>query len=93
MLKQLLDRFATSNRMAIHAAGSHVTALLAAARIEIMDRLKSIAHRHGLTVLVCGCKNPDIPSGSCHISGRWAPVAREGRQLQFLPRALLPAIL
>jgi hypothetical protein len=48
---------------------------------EIMDRLKSIARRYGLNVLVCACKNPNIASGSCHISGRWPPAARENSQL------------
>jgi hypothetical protein len=81
MLKTLLDRFAGSERLAIHAGNSRVAALPASARIEIMERLKSIAHRYGLQVLVCACKNPDISSGSCHISGRWQPMAREGGQL------------
>ncbi|HEY4759129.1 MAG TPA: hypothetical protein VIH42_00975, partial [Thermoguttaceae bacterium] len=58
-----------------------VSALPASARLEIMDRLKSIAHRYGLDVLVCACKNPDISSGSCHISGRWPPAVRGGCQL------------
>ncbi|HUT09598.1 MAG TPA: radical SAM protein [Thermoguttaceae bacterium] len=83
MLKRLLDRFAASEHMAIHAGNSRVSALPAVARIEIMERLKFIARRHGLTVLVCGCKNPDIPSGSCHISGRWPPVARGGQKEFF----------
>jgi hypothetical protein len=47
----------------------------------MMERLKSIAHGHGLDVLVCACKNPDIASGFCHISGRWPPVAHSSRQL------------
>ncbi|MDY0170769.1 MAG: radical SAM protein [Thermoguttaceae bacterium] len=76
MLKRLLDRFATNERVAIHAGNSRVTALPASKRLEIMERLKSVACRHGLRVLVCGCKNPDITSGSCHISGRWPPTAQ-----------------
>ena len=83
MLKRLLDRFAASEHMAIHAGNSRVSALPTVARIEIMERLKFIARRHGLTVLVCGCKNPDIPSGSCHISGRWASKAHEAEQLEL----------
>ena len=81
MLDRLLDRFAGSEPLAIHAGNSRVRALPAAARLEIMERLKSIARRHGLEVLVCACKNPDISSGSCHISGRWPPAARESSQL------------
>jgi hypothetical protein len=81
MLSKLLSVFAGSESMAIHAGNSRVRALPAAARFEIMDRLKSIAGRNGLNVLVCACKNPDIASSSCHISGRWPPMVRENNQL------------
>jgi DNA repair photolyase len=81
MLKTLLDRFVGGERLAIHAGNSRVAALPASARIEIMERLKSIGYHYGLQVLVCACKNPDISSGSCHISGRWPPIVRDDRQL------------
>ncbi len=81
MLCKMLDCFARGERLAIHAGNSRVLALTASARLEIMDRLKSIARTCGLEVLVCACKNPDISSGSCHISGRWRRAIREGRQL------------
>jgi DNA repair photolyase len=80
-LNALLERFAGGDSLAIHAGNSRVRALPASARLEIMERLKSIAQRYGLEVLVCACKNPDISSGSCHISGRWPPTPRGGRQL------------
>ncbi len=81
MLNRMLDHFADRESLAIHAGNSRVTALTASARLEILERLKSIAHRYGLEVLVCACKNPDISSGSCHISGRWQPALRADRQL------------
>jgi len=81
MLERMLNRFSGNERLAIHAGNSRVTALPASARVEIVDRLKSIARRYGLEVLVCACKNPDISSGSCHISGRRRPAAGGGRQL------------
>ncbi len=81
MLNRLLERFASSEPLAIHAGNSHVRALPTSARIEIIGRLKSIADRYGLEVLVCACKNPDISRGSCHISGRWPPATRGGSQL------------
>lgn len=81
MLGRLLDRFASSEPLAIHAGNSRVRAIPTAARVEIMERLKSIADRHGLEVVVCACKNPDISRGSCHISGRWPPATRGGSQL------------
>ena len=81
MLNRMLDRFASAEPLAIHADNSRVRALPTGARLEIMERLKSIARRRGLEILVCACKNPDISSGSCHISGRWPPAARSGGQL------------
>ncbi|MEN6407941.1 MAG: radical SAM protein [Thermoguttaceae bacterium] len=82
MLNRLLNRFASKERLAIHAGNSRVSTLPASERLEIMERLKSIAHRHGMQVVVCACKNPDISSDSCHIAGRWPP-AIGGRQLRL----------
>lgn len=83
MLKRVLDRFANAKPLAIHAENSRVRALPTEARLEIIERLKSIACRHGLRVLVCGCKNPDITNGSCHISGRWPSAAQVGQRTLF----------
>jgi len=77
----MLNCFAGCEPLAIHAGNSRVLALAASARLEIMERLKTIAHRYGLEVLVCACKNPDISNGSCHISGRWPTAVRRGCQL------------
>jgi DNA repair photolyase len=85
MLSRLLDRFATSVPLAIRAGNSRVRTLPTSARLEIIDRLKSIASRFGLEVLVCACKNPDISVGTCHISGRRPPAARGGAQLALFP--------
>jgi DNA repair photolyase len=81
MLGRMLNCFAGGEPLAIHAGNSRVRAIPTRARLEIMERLKSIANRYGMEVLVCACKNPDISSGSCHISGRWLGVDREGSQL------------
>jgi DNA repair photolyase len=85
MLNTILGCFAGGDRLAIHAGNSRVLALTASARLEIMERLRSIARHHGLAVLVCACKNPDISSGSCHISGRWPPRSSGGGQLGLFP--------
>lgn len=81
MLKRMLDRFISAESLAIHAENSHVRAIPTEARLEIIERLNSVACHHGLRVLVCGCKNPDITSGSCHISGRWTHASLENSQL------------
>jgi DNA repair photolyase len=80
MLNRMLDHFASAVPLTIRADNSRVRALPTGARLEIVERLKSIAHCHGLEVLVCACKNPDISSGSCQISGRWPPAVPEGCQ-------------
>jgi hypothetical protein len=81
MLRTLLDAFAGKERLAIHAGNSRVLALPMQARRSILDRLRSVADRHGLEVRVCVCKNPDIQAGSCNISGRWPPTLTGPRQL------------
>ncbi len=83
MLDRLLNRFAGKERLAIHAGNSRVSVLPASERLEILERLKSIAHRYGMRVLVCACKNPDISSSSCHISGRWPMGIPEENQLEL----------
>jgi hypothetical protein len=75
LVGRLLTMFADSESMSIHAGNSRIRAMPATARLEIMDRLNFMARRYRLNVLVCGCKNPDIAGGSCHISGRWPPMA------------------
>jgi hypothetical protein len=76
MLDRLLHRFGGGESLAIHAGDSRVRALPRPARLEIYRRLRTIAERLGLSVLVCACKNPDIASGTCHISGRRTPPMR-----------------
>ncbi|MFZ1935671.1 MAG: hypothetical protein WCB27_14425 [Thermoguttaceae bacterium] len=48
MLRRLLDSFADRESLAIHAGDSRVSALPAAARLEIIERLKSVASRYSL---------------------------------------------
>ena len=85
LLQKVLDRFANAAPLAIHAENSRVRAIPTSERVEIMERLRNIADRHGLKVLVCACKNPDITSESCLISGRWPPVTNEKSQLPLFP--------
>ena len=48
MLRRLLESFADRESLAIHAGDSRVSALPAAARLEIIERLKSVASRYSL---------------------------------------------
>lgn len=80
MLRTLFHSFAIKERLAIHAGNSRVLALPIQARRIILDRLQSVAGRHGLEVRVCACKNPDIRTGSCDISGRWPHAVTDAGQ-------------
>lgn len=81
MLRTLLHAFAGKERLPIHAGNSRVFAVPMQARRKILDRLRSVAGRHGLEIRVCACKNPDIRAGSCNISGRWPQALTDPRQL------------
>jgi DNA repair photolyase len=71
LLDRMLQPFASRQRLGIHAEGSSVTALPPVMREAMYGRIRTIAERHGITMRICACKNPDIASGSCQITGRW----------------------
>lgn len=79
-LEVLLRHFAQCGRLGIHAERSTVTALPQAIREQVYTKVRSIAERHGVTVRICACKNPDIATGSCRIAGRWETKHLESEQ-------------
>jgi hypothetical protein len=83
MLQPLVNAFAVKERIRIHAGKCIVTTLPQKDRQVILDRLRTVAKRHGIAVRLCMCKNPDITAGSCYISGRWMEAEGGSRQLNF----------
>jgi DNA repair photolyase len=81
LLERLLPHYNKTHQIGIHAEQSRVHALPIEKRREIYERLRRIAKSHGLTVQLCGCKNPDITSQSCQISGDWS----QRKQLPLFP--------
>jgi DNA repair photolyase len=73
----LLGQFAAREYLRIRAENSTVYALPAADRRRTYALVSEIAARHGLTVHVCGCKNPDLGGEACGIAGAWPETARE----------------
>jgi DNA repair photolyase len=71
VLQELLTLFRDAKRLAIHAEHSSVMALTHAARAEIYERVRLAAQEHGIDLLVCTCKNPDLMQGTCNIGGNW----------------------
>ena len=78
---RLLSAFAQGKRLKILPNQGSILALPAARRRKIFDWLTAIARQYGLTVHVCGCKNPDIAAGSCNMAGPWAASPVVERQL------------
>lgn len=83
VVARCLARFETSQRLAIHAEDSSVTALPAIERETTFQRLEQCATRHGLTVRRCSCKNPDIAKGTCSIAGEWQRQMAGSAQADF----------
>ena len=67
----ILARFGHSTRMGIGVRRSSVWALPEESRRTVLNRVKRVAANHGITALICACKNPDLANGTCGISGTW----------------------
>lgn len=81
MLQPLLKAFSFKQRIGIHAGKSVVSALPLENRQIIFNRLKSVAKRYKIEIKLCACKNPDIQTGTCNISGQWSKARNIERQL------------
>jgi len=71
IFKKLLDSYGDAKRLAIHAEHSSVMALPQKKREKIYTRVRHAAEKFGIDISVCSCKNPDLNSGTCNISGTW----------------------
>lgn len=70
--RELLDRilapYSDAEWLAIEARGSRGLTLPGTLRKESFERMKKVASEYGITVRICGCKNPDITNESCNIT-------------------------
>lgn len=71
VLQELLDFYRDAKRLAIHAEHSSVISLPKVKREEIYERVRHSAEKHGIELLICACKNPDLAHGTCNIGGTW----------------------
>ena len=79
----LLSHYASGQTLTMHGAGTSVIVPPAPLRKQIYARVKQIAQRYSIATSICACKNGDLASGSCHITGDWIPEP-EARRQQFL---------
>ncbi len=68
MLKKILEPYNTGKRIKIGTSNSFGLALPSELRKQSYARMKVVAQKFEIAVHVCGCKNNDIVSESCHIS-------------------------
>jgi DNA repair photolyase len=67
IVERILAPYAQGRRFALRGGAGGGLALPEAIRRAGFERMKQLAAGHGLQVHVCGCKNPDVASGRCHL--------------------------
>ena len=75
-LERLFEAFGASETVGIRGGSTRIESASADTRRRIFDRVTTVAAKHGVTVHVCACKNPDIAAGRCNIAGTWQPARR-----------------
>lgn len=68
LLGELLAPYSTGPKLPIGMKNSYGVALPKEIREKEFKRIKKIASDFGLSVHICGCKNSDITTESCHIT-------------------------
>jgi len=79
LVERILAPYAEGVRFALRGGAGGGLALPEAIRRAGFERMKRLAADHGLQIHVCGCKNPDVASGRCHLV-RDRAAAKTGHQ-------------
>ena len=67
LVERILAPYAEGVRFALRGGAGGGLALPEAIRRAAFERMERLAADHGLQIHVCGCKNPDVASGRCHL--------------------------
>jgi DNA repair photolyase len=68
LLAKVLEPYSAGPKLPIGLKNSHGVALPREIRKRAFEQIKNIASDFGLSVHICGCKNSDITTESCHIT-------------------------
>jgi len=68
LLAKVLEPYSESTKLPIGLKNSQGVALTKEIREKEFEQIKKIASGFGLSVHICGCKNSDITTESCHIT-------------------------
>ena len=83
LFNSLIAEFGDGRPLVLHAEKSRVQSLSVAKRQRIYSFIRRAAAKHGICVLVCACKNGDMPSQRCSIGGDWSVEARTPQPTLF----------
>ena len=67
LVERILAPYTAGVRFALRGGAGGGLALPEAIRRAGFERMERLAAGHGLRVHVCGCKNPDVATGRCHL--------------------------
>ena len=81
MFRRLAEAFEPRRWLRLKTDRGRVLTLSPARRRQTFDWLTAIARQYGITVRICGCKNPDLTAQTCHMAGPWSPPEIVERQL------------
>jgi len=81
MYRRLTEAFSRGKWLPLRPGEGSVLLLPPARRRQVYDWLTAIAGQYGMTVRICGCKNPDLDAGPCGLAGPWSPPIQVQRQL------------
>ena len=99
LMERILAPYARGFHFALRGGAGGGLALPEAIRRAGFEHLKQLAAGHGLQVHVCGCKNPDVASGRCHLvrdrteeNAGHRPQAATGLLWETPPLSVAPAV-
>ena len=68
LLAKIIGHYKAGSRIKIGTSDSAGVVLPADIRDQLYERIRKTAHYFGISTHICGCKNNDIISESCHIT-------------------------
>jgi len=68
LLTKIIDSYKTGSKIKIGTGNSVGVALSADIRNQLYERIRKTVHCFDISTHICGCKNNDIVSESCHIT-------------------------
>ncbi|MGB2938468.1 MAG: radical SAM protein [Phycisphaerae bacterium] len=92
LLERILAPYRHPARVRLRGGAGRVAALPLAVRSAAYDRLRALAEACGMTLRVCGCKNPDLTDERCQLTRTHDTLGSRGRSGPPRERLLWDAV-